>query len=218
MKEDLNRWRDIAHLWIKQLNIVKIPVISRFIYWFNAIPIKIPQPFLLTGQRFYSSLFLAALGPRAVLRLLQLCRVGATLWVWCTGSSLRWLLFWSMCSGACGLQRLWWERLAASWHVWSSWTRDQIPVSCIGRQILHQWTTREAPLFFFEWELGPKMYMERQRNRNNQNKSEKEKNRRTNTSGFQNLLGNYYKPNYVVWRRDRSIDQGNRIDTLEIKS
>ena len=62
------------------------------------------------------------------------------------------------------------------------------------------------------------MYMERQRNRNNQNKSEKEKNRRTNTSGFQNLLGNYYKPNYVVWRRDRSIDQGNRIDTLEIKS
>ena len=154
----------------------------------------------------------------AVLRLLQLCRVGATLWVWCTGSSLRWLLFWSMCSGACGLQRLWWERLAASWHVWSSWTRDQIPVSCIGRQILHQWTTREAPLFFFEWELGPKMYMERQRNRNNQNKSEKEKNRRTNTSGFQNLLGNYYKPNYVVWRRDRSIDQGNRIDTLEIKS
>ena len=35
--------------------------------------------------------------------------------------------------------------LAAPWHVGSSWTRDWICASCIGRQILSHWDTREVP-------------------------------------------------------------------------
>ena len=35
--------------------------------------------------------------------------------------------------------------LAGLRHVGSSGTRDQIRVSCIGRQILYHWATREAP-------------------------------------------------------------------------
>ena len=40
----------------------------------------------------------------------------------------------------------------------SSWTRDQTCVSCIGRQILYHWATREAPIlscfisnFYIKW-------------------------------------------------------------------
>ena len=34
--------------------------------------------------------------------------------------------------------------LVASWHVGSSWTRNQICVAFIGRQILNHWTTRKV--------------------------------------------------------------------------
>ena len=34
--------------------------------------------------------------------------------------------------------------LAAPQHVASSWIRDETHISCIGRQILHHWATREA--------------------------------------------------------------------------
>ena len=39
--------------------------------------------------------------------------------------------------------------LVALRHVGSSWIRDQTSVSCIGRQILYHWITREAPTFHF---------------------------------------------------------------------
>ena len=39
--------------------------------------------------------------------------------------------------------------LAALQLVRSSWIRDQIHISCIGRQILHPCTTREILIFFF---------------------------------------------------------------------
>ena len=44
-------------------------------------------------------------------------------------------------------QRLWCMDLVALWHVGSSQTRDGTRVSCIGRQILYHWATREAPNF-----------------------------------------------------------------------
>ena len=31
------------------------------------------------------------------------------------------------------------------------WTRDWTPVPCIGREILHHWTTREVPINGFGW-------------------------------------------------------------------
>ena len=53
-------------------------------------------------------------------------------------------------------QQLWCTGLAAPRHVGSSWIRDQTGVSCIGRQILYLWTTRESLelfwfLFFHPW-------------------------------------------------------------------
>ena len=44
-------------------------------------------------------------------------------------------------------------RLVAWWHVRSSWTRDQIHVPSIGRQILNHWITWEATAVFFIFSL-----------------------------------------------------------------
>jgi hypothetical protein len=43
---DLNKWRDIPCLWIERLRLVKISTLSKLIYSFIAIPIKITTSFL----------------------------------------------------------------------------------------------------------------------------------------------------------------------------
>ena len=77
--------------------------------------------------------------------------------LWCSGFSLQWLLLlWSSGSRHMGFsnccawaQQLQLTGLVAQRQVWSSQTRDQTHVSCIGRHILYHWATREAPTCIF---------------------------------------------------------------------